>query len=47
VHDDELCVTCETGDLETIDHPFFDCTLRSAMLGQNPYSMGLKPGAWR
>jgi hypothetical protein len=26
VHDDELCVMCETGDLETINHLFFDCT---------------------
>jgi hypothetical protein len=26
VHDDELCVMCETGGLETINHLFFDCT---------------------
>jgi hypothetical protein len=26
VHDDELCVMCETGDLEMIDHLFFYCT---------------------
>jgi hypothetical protein len=26
VHDDELCVMCETGEMETINHLFFDCT---------------------
>jgi hypothetical protein len=26
VHDDELCVMCETGDSETINHLFSECT---------------------
>jgi hypothetical protein len=29
VHDDELCVLCVTGDLETINHLFFNALLLS------------------